>query len=99
MMQAKKDFQKTIKAIREEMDHGDFPKPMMTAVQMEKLEATVNCGGEWKRTEITLEIAKEVMDDSRFKDFLARNNATANIELNPFKTYQIRIHFAKGMEA
>ena len=86
MKQVKKEFQKTIKAIRG--DAKMFPKPMMTTAQMEKSEATVNCGGEWSTAEATLEMAKAVMADSRFTDFLAKNNATANLELNNFKTYQ-----------
>lgn len=43
--QIKKMFQKTISAIRKEMD-DDYPKAMMTGQQMAKNTATVNCGGE-----------------------------------------------------
>lgn len=93
MEKTKKDFQKVIGAIRKEAGTGSFPKPMMTAAQMMKNEATVNCGGEWSTAEKTLERANKVMQDSRFVAFLEAHNAKAGLELNNFKTYQIRIHF------
>lgn len=94
----KKAFQKVIKGIREDRNAtlgrtSDFPKPMMTRKQMEKLEATVNCGGEWGSAESTKGIADMVMADSRFKAFLHNFRAEARLELNNFSTYQIRITF------
>ena len=90
MTTTKKEFQKVIKEIR-----GDkkFPKPIMTQVQIEKREATVNCGGEWKSAEETKEIANNVLKSERFKAFIKENNATAKLELNNFNTWQIRINF------
>lgn len=97
-MDIKKDFQNTIKAIRTDRvaefnNYRTMPKPMMTKVQMEKNEATVNCGGEWGDKESTKAIADYTMNDKRFAEFLARHNATANLEFNQFGTYQIRLHF------
>jgi len=94
----KKAFQKAIKGIREDRNamlerKSDFPKPMMTKKQMEKLEATVNCGGEWGSAESTKAIADMVMADERFKTFLNDFRAEAKLELNNFNTYQIRITF------
>ena len=89
----KKEFQKVIATIRKEKSTGNFPKPMMTSSQMEKRTATVNCGGEWGTPESTMEKAKMVMEDERFKDFLAKVEATATIETNNFGTYQVRINY------
>ena len=98
MKQTKKEFQKVIGLIRadvraETATKTEYPKPMMTAAQIEKGEATVNCGGEWSTAENTLSKAKLVMQDSRFVSFIERHNAKAWIELNNFKTYQIRVCF------
>lgn len=94
----KKTFQKVIKGIREDRNttlgkKSNFPKPMMTQKQMDKHEATVNCGGEWGSAESTKAIADVVMADNRFKEFLQDSKAEAKIELNPFNTYQIRLTF------
>lgn len=94
----KKAFQKVIKEIRTEVNptisrRNEYPKPMMTKKQWEKLEATVNCGGEWGSAESTKTIADTVMADKRFKEFLHNFRADASIELNNFNTYQIRVKF------
>jgi hypothetical protein len=45
MADMKKDFQKAIKAIRDgQKVPSEYPKAMMTAQQMRKGTATVNCG-------------------------------------------------------
>lgn len=45
MADMKKDFQKVIKAIRDgQKVPSEYPKAMMTAQQMRKNTATVNCG-------------------------------------------------------
>lgn len=91
MDQTKKDFQKVIKTIR-----GDrpYPKAMMTGLQMRKRTATVNCGGAWKPSSVTREIAEEVMEDKLFQEFLARNSAKAELEfVNQDNAWQIRIYF------
>lgn len=90
----KKDFQKTIKAIRG--DRSEYPKPMMTEQQMEKNTASVNCGGEWfsKNPGFTERNADLVMNDERFTAFLSRWNATATKEINQrFGVTQIRINY------
>lgn len=94
----KKDFQKTIKAIREEKEgsfngNAMYPKPMMTAVQIEKKQATVNCGGEWVRLETSIRVADYVLADERFNEFLNKYQATAIKEVAPCGKYQIRINF------
>ena len=98
MTNTKKQFQKVIGNIRKVRNtengiNSNFPKPMMTAIQMGKRQATVNCGGEWSTAEKTRTIADEVMQDEGFKTFLGEYNATASIELNNFNTFQIRIQF------
>lgn len=94
----KKEFSKIITAIRNERGEEtrrnlSFPKAMMTAAQMEKHTATVNCGGEWGTAESTKAIAEVVMNDERFVAFLEKYKATATVEINNFKTYQIRITY------
>jgi hypothetical protein len=45
MADMKKDFQKAIKSIRDgQTVRSEYPKAMMTAQQMRKCTATVNCG-------------------------------------------------------
>ena len=88
----KKDFQKAIGAIRKEMN-SQYPKAMMTGQQMRKNTATVNCGGEHRSEQYSVELACQVIDDKRFKEFLTTYNATAEIEKNPFGGFQIRLHF------
>lgn len=92
----KKDLQKTIGAIRKDEQktkNTEFPKAMMTKKQEANRTATVNCGGEWRTKEATLETANKVMNDERFTAFLEKHNAVAKIEVNNFDTYQIRITF------
>jgi hypothetical protein len=99
MMNIKKDFQKVIKAIRDDRNNrlqinGCFPKAIMTQVQAEKGQATVNCGGEWTTAEKSKERAVEVMQDSRFVEFLEKANAKATIEYNnAVNAYQVRLFF------
>lgn len=98
METTKKAFQKVIKEIRAEIDptisrRNEYPKPMMTKKQMDKDEATVNCGGEWGSAESTKTIADAVLTDKRFEEFLHNFRADASIELNNFNTYQIRVKF------
>lgn len=99
MKKIKKQFQAVIGGIRKDRNaseniNSSYPKPMMTIVQMEKREATVNCGGEFSTAERTKAIADNVLGDERFKEFIANTEATAKIEMNNFGTYQIRIKFA-----
>lgn len=90
----KAEFQKVIGAVRSERGGKEYPKPMMTTVQMMKGQATVNCGGEWSTTERTREMAEAVMANNTFVEFINKYNASAKIELNNFGTYQIRLYFS-----
>ena len=94
----KKDFQKVIKSIREQISAYEgktyeFPKAMMTGQQMDKNTATVNCGGEWRSAEYSKEIADVVMTHSEFQVFLIKYQAKAHIEENKFGGVQIRINY------
>ena len=93
----KRDLQKAVSGVRADRkktnEREEYPKAMMTGQQMEKNTATVNCGGEWKKAETTLEIATQVINDERFKDFLEKHNADARIEANNFGGFQIRINY------
>lgn len=98
MSNLKKDFQKTISAIRKDRKESTgrdvhYPKAMMTGQQESKRTATVNCGGEWVSEQVSVEIAELVMKDHRFNDFLARYSAKAITEKNPFGGVQVRIHY------
>lgn len=96
MEKVKKEFQAVIKAIRQEMEtESQYPKPMMTAAQIEKKTATVNCGGEWKQNDKgwALNLAKTVMQDERFIEYLAKYEGRAHIEEDSFGVAQVRINF------
>ena len=93
-MSTKTKFQKVIAAIRK-AGGDDYPKAMMTGQQMAKNTATVNCGGEWRSAEYSEMLAATVTADPGFQKFLKEENATANIERNPFGGVQIRINFKK----
>lgn len=101
-MTTKKAFQYTISKIRKDWrvyNHtpaAEYPKAMMTNQQIEKMTATVNCGGEWLSGTTEKEIANFVMNDQRFLDFLEKYNAVAEIESFYHYScigYQIRIKF------
>lgn len=94
-MDRKKDFQKVISKIRKDLGY-EYPKAMMTGQQIRKNTATVNCGGEWLKSETNVEICDYVINDPRFISFLDRNHATAHLEPTAYgakKYLQIRIHF------
>lgn len=95
MEKTKKAFQRVIANIRKET--GDqFPKAMMTSQQMNKCTATVNCGGEFKGTESSKELAEKVLNDERFLTFLEKNKAAAAVEaisISNKMVYQVRILF------
>ena len=98
MEKTKKQFQKVIGSIRKDRNtaeniNSSFPKAMMTYAQMEKKQATVNCGGEWLTAEKTKMIADLVLNDERFIKFLSDNSATAKTEYNSFGSFQIRVYF------
>ena len=85
----KKEFQKLIKEIRE--NGNEYPKAMMTGAQMEKSQATVNCG---YFPDESKAIADKLMTVESFKTFLNKYEATAHIEYDRSKdAYQIRIKF------
>lgn len=92
----KKDFQKTIKAIRNTYTiitgkEQEYPKAMMTGRQEAKNTATVNCGRKpWCSDE---QVANVVMNDPLFKGFLTKYNATAHVEINSDGNTQVRINF------
>ena len=94
----KKAFQKIIKTIRderpqmkkwgisEEMMSQEYPKAMMTAVQMGKKTATVNCDRK-------KEVVDLVLNDSRFIKLMTESKAKALIETNSEGYIQIRITY------
>lgn len=88
----KKALRKFCKKWRD-TDETEFPKAMMTLVQMNKNEATINCGGEWMSFTYTDCLADAILKDEGFKAIMEQNNATAHKERNNFGTIQIRIHY------
>jgi len=91
----KSDLQKTIKALRDSMSYGNFPKAMMTFAQEKNNTATVNCGYDYNRKDqgLTAKTANEIMDHSDFKAMILRNNATASLEYSGQDIKQIRINW------
>lgn len=88
----KKQLQKFCKTWRD-TDDTRFPKAMMTIVQMNKNEATINCGGEGMSFTYTDCLADAILKDESFKEIMEQNNATAHKERNNFGTIQIRINY------
>lgn len=84
-----KDFRKVIGKLRKE-EGRDVPKAMMNGQQVVNSTATVNCGFGADRS---LELANKVLADDRFKAFLKKYGAVANVEKNPEGKYQVRIHY------
>lgn len=97
----KTEYQKLLKEIRTRVferttDHSgncEYPKPMMTASQMIKGQATVNCGGEWYKADTTKKIAEQVLEDEAFKAWIGKYEANARLEAMRNGGYQIRIQF------
>ena len=101
-MNTKKEFQKVVAAIRadakKENPKAEYPKAMMTSQQMEKNTATVNCGHNPKESK---KIAKRVLEDPRFHEFMSGCNVTHAIpeivkDAYDNKVYQLRLRFAEG---
>jgi hypothetical protein len=93
----KKEFQKTIAAIRKELGSDEYPKAMCTGAQYAKRTATVNCGGEW-RPKSSPETAKQVMQHPKFAALLKAHDAKAVYEQGRYGDRcwtQIRIYFAE----
>lgn len=98
----KREFQKLIKSIRESDFNTsagcEYPKAIMTDAMMARGEATIiftwqgDFAGE-KTKAYTKARAEKMMEVKSFKDFLNREQATAQIELKENNNYQIRIHF------
>ena len=82
----KADFQKIVKSLRTDLqvvnaeEYATYPKAMMTSAQEAKRTATVNCGGEWRPGQRSLDLALQLMASQTFRTFLAENGATAHLE-------------------
>jgi hypothetical protein len=92
----KKDFQKAVKTFRDGSDyHGEYPKAMMTAQQMYKRTATINCG----RAEFGEELAPKVLAHKDFVDWcVAYGIKTVKVEIAKEASYmkpqyQIRVTY------
>ena len=96
MADMKKDFQKAVKAFRDGSEyHGEYPKAMMTAQQMRKGTATINCG----RAEFGEELAPKVLAFQGFVDWcVAYGVKTVQVEIAKEASYmkpqyQIRVTY------
>ena len=92
----KKDFQKAVKMFRESTEyHGEHPKAMMTAQQMRKGTATINCG----RAEFGEELAPKVIKFPAFVEWCETYGIkTVEIEIAKEASYmkpqyQIRVTY------
>lgn len=104
MYDTKREFQKVIGKIRadvrveDELPRTEYPKAMMTGQQIEKMTATVNCGGEWVSASRSRQVARRVIRDERFQQFLQESNGKAEIEqfyVGSCLAFQVRIHFSE----
>lgn len=90
----KKEFQKVVATIRKELNTEagkayEYPKAMMTAQQMRKNTATVNCGGSFTRRD-------QVLRHPALIAFCEKHHATAEAERIPYDSYiqhQLRLRF------
>ena len=96
MADMKKDFQKAVKMFREEHGYnGEYPKAMMTAQQMRKGTATINCG----RAEFGQNLAPQVKEFAPFIEWCKTYGIkTADIEIAREASYmkpqyQIRVTY------
>jgi len=96
MADMKKDFQKAVKAFRDGSKyHGEYPKAMMTAQQMRKGTATINCG----RADFGKELAPQVLASEPFVAWcVAYNIKTVQVEIIKEASYmkpqyQIRVTY------
>ena len=96
MADMKNDFQKAVKAFRDGSEyHGEYPKAMMTAQQIRKGTATINCG----RAEFGKELAHKVLSHKDFVDWcMTYGIKTVDVEIAKEASYmkpqyQIRVTY------
>ena len=88
----KKDLAKAIKHIRDFYYHGEFPKAIMGSHQIISKTAVINCGGEWRKAELTKEMAEKVMADREFRAICAYDGVKTELEYNRASdAYQVRL--------
>ena len=75
MESMKKELAKAVKEIRKTYENTDYPKLMMTKVQMAKGTATVNCGNN-----NDAEKTERIMQSESIKQILNKYNATMKKE-------------------
>lgn len=85
MTNKKKDFQKAIATIRNDLNKErqfgrNYPKAMMTAQQERKNTATVNCA-------ISKSNLSAVLEHSAFAEFLSKHPAEVRVESNRISGY------------
>ena len=106
MKEVKKELQKAIKTIREQIGVSlefngqkipscSYPKAVFTAKQMEKRQATIVCNYDLTE-EHSRDMALKVLENPVFSAFLKKHNASANTE--DYKEYKytftrVRVHF------
>lgn len=87
----KKEFQREIGRIRKIIG-GAYPKAMMTSQQIRNHTATVNCGGEWKKTAYSKDVAEKVLADKSLKEVTDYYGVKVELEYNrPMDAYQVRL--------
>ena len=95
MQTRKKEFQQTIKEIRDNSFGGaHYPKAQMTAKQMDNGTATVNCGDAWNDTQETAHI---IINHQSFQNLIIKWNAHATLDTKTQGgriAYQIRINWS-----
>ena len=96
MTEIKKELAKAVKEIRDSYDEPDrlqkYPKLMMTAVQMAKGTATINCGYHSHSGEDN-EKAERILSNPTINELLKKYNGTMKKEKGSEETWQIRINY------
>ena len=102
-MDIKKDFQKVVKAIRDDLNHiterkNEYPKAMMTGQQIKKRTTTINCGeyAGLRLVQYANDLAFRILYDDLFENFCNAYGVVAYIERitrGVYTTTQIRIKY------
>ena len=103
-MDIKKDFQKVVKQIRDDLNRNAerknaYPKAMMTGQQVKKRTATINCGeyADSSFVQVAGDRANKIMNDERFKRFCniygVKEAYVERVKREVYTTTQIRINY------
>lgn len=89
----KKDFQKTIRAVRKSLEDGEYIQPFMSEPQMRTGTGTINC----RVGENAGALAEKILAHPEIEEFLTRTGTTAALEQGRYGEQIIRLSYAPAM--